>query len=135
MSRLPPQTLEPASAAAALAAQGQRRWTGIAAVLKHGVVGLAFGAAIALLLIGAGAVLMLSVVLGFCTTDTDMLVVGVYSGWCYAVAPIAGAAAFTCGVLGSLIHGRFQHRDGWRSIVPSNKPQEAASREASNRES
>lgn len=106
----------------------------MAAVLKHVVVGLVFGGAIALLLLAAGTVLMLSVFFGFCATDADMLAVGVCSGWCYGVAPIAGAAGFTCGVLGSSIHARVRNRDRRRSIVPCNEPQEAASREASKRE-
>jgi hypothetical protein len=86
-------------------------------------------------LVGAGTALMLSVLFGFCTTATDMLVVGGFSGWCYGIAPLAGLAAFACGVLGSLIHGRVKRGDRCPGIVPSNKPQEAASREGGNRES
>jgi hypothetical protein len=106
----------------------------MAPVLKHVVVGLACGGAIAVLFIAAGTVLMLSVFFGFCTADTEF-VVGMLSAGCYQIAPIAGFANFILGVLGSMIHGRVQQRDRWRGIVPSNKPQEAASREASNRES
>ncbi len=78
----------------------------MAPVLKHMVIGLAFGAAAALLLVGAGTILLLSVVFGFWSNDADMLAAGAYSGWCYGIAPVAGIAAFPCGVLGSLVLSR-----------------------------
>jgi hypothetical protein len=70
--------------------------------LKHVFVGLAVAAVAALLLVGAGTVLLLSVVFGFWTSDADMLMIGAYSGWCFDIAPFVGGFAFLAGVLGSL---------------------------------
>jgi hypothetical protein len=70
------------------------------AALRHVVVALACGAATALLCVLAGTVALLAVHFGVVEAS---LANGVAASACYAIAPVAGLAAFVAGLLASLL--------------------------------